>query len=598
MTGLAGTVSVDGWTPTTVSSSSVEPGSTVRLPVDLRVPKRSDPGARDASYSLTFTIGGDRLTLTGSTEGWATVTSGLEVGDVTAALGAGDPAEHATLSVPVANTGAADVRGHVEVDLPDGWHPVPSPDVSLPAGRTTVVEVPVVVPLDVVAGSTPVSVSVVRGSTTLASKDTTVSFDLPTPPAADVVDHVDFGDGPSESAHAIQADPHSGTNTEAGYTRRYAHSSFPGSWYSVQVDVPVEAPFILRGIETFDGARTKKYHVYVDDQLVRTQLVPRTESGSGIKVYDALVDDPAVFSSDGNVRVKFEYPTDASGFFDPSIADLWVLGVPADTQAPDVSAFVTDATPGDNGWYRSDAVVSVAAADNRDDGPRVQVGQDAGWQDYTGPVTVAGEGKHSLSYRATDGAGNTSGTRSLPVWIDATAPATTLRVEHGSGDPDRATLGFAAQDALSGVATTAYRIDGGDWQVLGAVDVTVSGFGDHTVEYSSTDVAGNAEVVHRSVVTLTDTRIAAVQRPTVSGEAKVGRMLTSTTGSWNTTGLTFTRQWLRDGRSIKGATGVQYRLTGADLGKRIAVLVTASKPGLPTGTATSEATAAVTAAHP
>ena len=100
--------------------------------------------------------------------------------------------------------------------------------------------------------------------------------------------------------------------------------------------MPQGKPFVLRAIETFDGARTKKYNVYVDGTLVKTQLVPRAETGTGIKVYDLLVDDPAVLDNDGNVRVKFEYPLDASGFFDPSIADLWVLAVGDDTQAPDV----------------------------------------------------------------------------------------------------------------------------------------------------------------------------------------------------------------------------------------------------------------------
>ena len=78
----------------------------------------------------------------------------------------------------------------------------------------------------------------------------------------------------------------------------------------------------------------------------------------------------------GTVRVRYEYRlgTRASdGFFDPSIADLWVLPVGADTQAPDLSGTISTGTVGANGWYRSAVEVAVAAVDNRDASPVVEV---------------------------------------------------------------------------------------------------------------------------------------------------------------------------------------------------------------------------------
>ena len=598
VTGVKGTVSVDGWGSVPVALDSLAPGDSAQVPVMLTVPRRQDPGSYDADLELSLTVGGQSYTLRDTTPGWATVTSGLTVGDVTAEMAAADPAEHATLHVPVTNAGSTDVTGQVSVTLPDGWRSVPSAPVTVPAGGSATAEVPVVVPLDLVGGSTPVTVDFRRGGTLLATKDAAPSFDLVTPPAAATLDHVDFGDGPSEQAHALEASPSSGTNVEAGYTRRYANSGSPGAWYSVEVAVTPDKPFILRDIETFDGARTKKYHVYVDGTLVKTQLVPRTESGAGTKVYDLLVDDPAVLANDGSVRIKFEFPTDASGYFDPSIADLWVLGVPDDTQAPDVSAAVTSATAGDHGWYRSDATVSVAAADNRDATPVVETGESDGWQDYVGPVTVSGEGKHLLSFRAHDAAGNSSGAKSLPVWIDETAPSTELAVTRGSGvaGSDQATLAFTADDALSGVDSTAYRVDGGDWRVAGSDPVTVQGYGDHTVDYASTDVAGNVEVLRHATVSLADVdTIAAIVAPQVMGTPAYGATLTATTGSWNTKGLAYAYQWLRDGKAVAGATGTSYRVGARDLGHRLAVRVTASKDGK-SGTATSPATNRITRA--
>ncbi|GAA4702720.1 family 78 glycoside hydrolase catalytic domain [Nocardioides conyzicola] len=596
VTGLDATVAVDGWGMANATLGSLAVGASAQLPVTFTVPKHQVPGSFDADLTLTYTIGGQELTLTDTTADWATVTSGLAIGTVAATMGDADPTEHATLTVPLTNDGNEAIDGHVVVTLPAGWKSVPSARVTVPAGGSATAEVPVVVPLDFVAGPVAATVELRRAGASLVSADANPVFALATPPTAGVLDHVDFGDGPSESAHNLMKSASSGTNTEAGYTRRYANSATPGAWYSATVDVTPGQPFVLRDIETFDGARTKKYHVYVDDTLVKTQLVPRTETGAGIKVYDLLVDDPAVLDNDGNVRIKFEYPMDASGFFDPSIADLWVLGVPADTQAPDVSASVTSGTVGDAGWYRSDATVAVSAADNRDEAPVVETGDGATWQEYVAPVVVSGEGKHTLSYRAADAADNSSGTQTLPVWIDQTAPETTLAATRGSGieGADSATLSFTAADALSGVAQTVYRIDGGDWVTLGAGAVTVQGFGEHLVDFASTDVAGNPEAVRHQTVDLSDVAtVEALVAPQVTGAAKYGSTLTATTGSWNTKGLTFARQWLRDGNPVAGATGATLKLGAADVGHRISVRVTAAKAGKAPGTSVSTATAKV-----
>jgi len=598
LTDLHGTVTVGDWGSAAASLGSVPAGGNAQLPVSVMVPAHQAPGSYDASLTLTLTRGSEAYSLTDTTSGWATVTSGATLGDPTWEQTGPEPVRRALLHVPVTNDGDAAVTGSVQATVPAGWKSVPSARVTVPPGQTITADVPVVVPLDLVGGPVDVTVTLTDAGATLATEDASPSFDLVTPPpAAAVVDHVDFGDSASETAHALQASPSSGTNVEAGLTRRYANSGNPGAWYSVQIDVPDGKPFVLRDIETFDAARTKKYNVYVNGTQVLTQLVPRTESGMGTKTYDALIDDPAVLAGDGgSVRVKFEYPLDASGFFDPSIADLWVLGVGDDTQAPDVAATVASATVGDNGWYRSDAQVRVDAVDETDPAPHVQTGTDSGWQDYVGPVTVSDDGEHVLSYRATDAAGNTSGARALQVRIDGTAPTTTLGVTSTPGG-DTASLTFTASDALSGVAGTAYRIDGGDWQTAGGDPVKVSGFGDHTVDYASTDQAGNPEPMRHTTLTLSDVdTITALALPQVTGAPSVGSRLSSTTGAWNTQGLTFTRQWLRDGTVITGATDPSYLVRGADLGHRLSLRVTASKPGKASGTATSTETAKVTRA--
>lgn len=64
----------------------------------------------------------------------------------------------------------------------------------------------------------------------------------------------------------------------------------------------------------------------------------------------------------------------------------------------------------------------------------------------------------------------------------------------------------------------------------------------------------------------------------MTGTHKAGRKLTGKTGKWTPT-PTLTRQWLRDGQPIAGATGATYRLTAADRGHRVQLKVTAMRNG-------------------
>jgi len=87
--------------------------------------------------------------------------------------------------------------------------------------------------------------------------------------------------------------------------------------------------------------------------------------------------------------------------------------------------------------------------------------------------------------------------------------------------------------------------------------------------------------------------------PTITGIAQVGQTLTSSTGGWNpSTGLTYTRAWLRCSSSctaISGATSSSYVPVSADAGNTLRLRVTATGAGGSTS-ATSAATATVAAA--
>ena len=92
---------------------------------------------------------------------------------------------------------------------------------------------------------------------------------------------------------------------------------------------------------------------------------------------------------------------------------------------------------------------------------------------------------------------------------------------------------------------------------------------------------GYSEVVRTSVKR--NFSVSNTSKPTITGTAKVGQTLTATvttgqvqnvsSGAWSTAGVTVSYQWLRDGKTISGATTPTYTLKSLDKGKRISVRV-------------------------
>lgn len=189
---------------------------------------------------------------------------------------------------------------------------------------------------------------------------------------------------------------------------------------------------------------------------------------------------------------------------------------------PATTATVSPAAVG--GWY-SGPSVTLSATDAG--GPGVGTSylsvDGADFVAYTGtPVPVAGDGTHTVRFYSVDTAGNQEPAGSLTFQEDSTAPVTTAAVtpvpDGGQIASGPATVTLSATDAGgSGVAATAYAVDGGDPIAWTGAPITVSGAGGHTVAFSSVDVAGNHEAT-RSVAFVID----------ASGSATVGGNVPST----------------------------------------------------------------------
>jgi len=206
---------------------------------------------------------------------------------------------------------------------------------------------------------------------------------------------------------------------------------------------------------------------------------------------------------------------------------------------------------GNDGWYIGFTVVELHANDNLSGVNytmyRVNNGE---WKVYDGPFKVD-EGVVTVEYYSVDYAGNVEETKSYTFKYDGTEPETTCTIqgEHGIGDWYRSniTVSFLASDNTSGVNSTWYRIDGGEWKPYTGESIIISGEGQHTIEYYSTDNAGNEEETETKVVYIDYTPPSLEILYPTGGETLSGEVTIKWNSSDNFTDTFVTIEWTIDG---------------------------------------------------
>ena len=188
-------------------------------------------------------------------------------------------------------------------------------------------------------------------------------------------------------------------------------------------------------------------------------------------------------------RVLDYYATDRSGNLEPAHTKTFSI----DTAPPVASASLLG-TVGANTWYVSNVTVRLDASDVTSGVAGIRYRIDGGpWQPYGGPFLL-GPGRHSVDVFAFDAAGLWSLSSTTKILIDVVGPTTVDGVSGIAGENgwyvSDATVTLTASDSGSGVASTAYRLDGGAW-IPYAGPFSISQGGRHLLEFASVDKAGN-----------------------------------------------------------------------------------------------------------
>ncbi|WP_434742901.1 OmpL47-type beta-barrel domain-containing protein [Micromonospora sp. SH-82] len=139
---------------------------------------------------------------------------------------------------------------------------------------------------------------------------------------------------------------------------------------------------------------------------------------------------PLTVNEPGEHRVDYRATDVAGNTSAVQSVDFTVVAPPdPDTTAPTVTASLSGERDGD-GAYVGAATVTIAASDADSGVATIEYSLDSQpFTTYTGPFAVNRPGQHTVGYRATDNAGNTS-----------TAESVTFTVVMGGTDPDCAVL--------------------------------------------------------------------------------------------------------------------------------------------------------------
>jgi ElaB/YqjD/DUF883 family membrane-anchored ribosome-binding protein len=214
-----------------------------------------------------------------------------------------------------------------------------------------------------------------------------------------------------------------------------------------------------------------------------------------------------------------------------------VVTVGIDKTAPTLTNTVTPA-PNAAGWNNSNVTVHFACTD-------VLSGVAATSPD----TTFTGEGTNLAAQgTCTDQAGNATTNTVSNIKIDTTAPITTITAPSGWSNTG-VTLALNANDALSGVNMTNYTVDGGATQTGTSIALSTDGI--HTVEYWSTDVAGNVETHHTAQVKIDKTA------PTITHTQSP----VANTNGWNNSSVTVTFVCASSISGIASCTSPQTKTT-------------------------------------
>jgi flagellar hook assembly protein FlgD len=281
------------------------------------------------------------------------------------------------------------------------------------------------------------------------------------------------------------------------------------TWSLRGADAWGNAPFSASGDVTIDGTdpvstaevagTVGNEGWYVSKPAV---TIATTDTGSGVHARRYTIDGgpskavtgPITIGTSGDVVVRY-WAVDRAGNVEGSRYKTLHI----DLVKPVTTAAVTGPV-GTNGWFTGPVSVALSAVEVHSGLSGIAAAVDgAPSVPYAVPIALTTEGAHTLTYRATDRAGNLETLRTTTVRIDGTAPTSTGATLAGTMGAEGwytgpVTVTFAGgSDGLSGFLGYRWRVDGGGPAISTTGTAVVATSGDHVLTWGAQDRAGNVE---------------------------------------------------------------------------------------------------------
>ncbi|AWE53402.1 OmpL47-type beta-barrel domain-containing protein [Streptomyces nigra] len=181
---------------------------------------------------------------------------------------------------------------------------------------------------------------------------------------------------------------------------------------------PPETSATVSGDKDADGA-------YIG---MATVTVSASDTGSGVNGVEYALGDgawqpytaPVMVHEPGEHMVRYRAADKAGNVAPAKDVRFTVVPAPEDDTTPPVTGVTVEGTKNSSGAYVGNAKVTVTATDEHHGSgvDRIEYSIDAGpYLAYTAPVVVDRAGTHTLAYRATDKAGNTSAARTVAFTV-------------------------------------------------------------------------------------------------------------------------------------------------------------------------------------
>ena len=272
-----------------------------------------------------------------------------------------------------------------------------------------------------------------------------------------------------------------GVNTIMGRSADLA-----GNLSTVTTSVKVDT--VAPGLSVMPSGTNGKNGWYVSNiRLTATA----SDATSGIALTEYRIDGgnwvngaSVTISTDGLHTVDIR-ATDRAG-----LQTLQTQAVKLDATLPAI-VFAQSGTSGANGWYTSSVNLALSASDATSGLSTFQYSLDGGSTWATGNAITLNDGTNTIRAMSTDNAGNQS-TATTTVKVDTVAPDLSIMPSGTMGRNgwyvSDITLTANASDAISGIALTEYRVDGGSW--ISGASAIISSDGSHMIDFRTTDHGG------------------------------------------------------------------------------------------------------------